>query len=145
MEMTLRERVDAIMTHYNLSIAAFERTCNFSNGYIRQITNATGADKLAKILVAFPNIEPLWLIAGVGDMLKNSENSSSQLQTFANNNRSFNNFSNSVNSEISTLILELKKRDEQIDRMIKLLEYIVYQGGTNEFPTAVSLPESRQK
>lgn len=128
-----------------MTAASFERLCGFSNGFVKTAGESVGASKLAIILSLFPDISPLWLVSGLGDMLNNSENSTSQNQNFANNNKSFNNFSNSSLAELSILRDELNKKNDQIDRMIKLLEYIVYQGGTGEFPAIKTSPESRQK
>lgn len=145
MEITLRERLYALIKHYNMTAASFERLCGFSNGFVKTAGESVGASKLAIILSLFPEISPLWLVSGLGDMLINSEISTAQNQNFVNNNKSFNNFSNSSSSEISILRQELKIKNEQIDRMIKLLEYIVYQGGNVDFPAIKTSPESRQK
>ena len=145
MDLTLKQRIMALIEHHGVTIASFERMCGMCNGYVRNINDSIGTDKLESILRVFPNTNLLWLVSGIGNMLNDSENSTSQNQNFVNNNKSFNNFSNSSFSEISILREELKKKNEQIDRMIKLLEYIVYQGGTSEFPSIKTSPESRQK
>lgn len=135
----------ALIEHHGITIAQFERMCGMCNGYVRNINESIGTDKLGSILRVFPNTNLLWLVSGIGSMLTDSDNSTSQNQIFQNNSKSFNNFTNTTFTELSILREELKKKNEQIDRMIKLLEYIVYQGGNSDFPAIKTSPESRQK
>lgn len=143
--MTLNERLYAFIDHLGITVAAFERNCNFSNGFVKNVGEQVGASKLAQILGAYPELSPTWLIMGIGDMLNNSDNSNLQPGKFSNNRRSFNNFQYSSEASLQILASELNKKNEQIDRMIDLLEYIVYQNGKGDFIPYKSLPESRQK
>ena len=55
-----------------MNIAQFERTLGMSNGALaKPIRNDTaiGSDKLENILKTYPDISPMWLLKGEGDML----------------------------------------------------------------------------
>ena len=94
MEMTLQERLTAIATHYNMTVASFERVSGLSNGYVRTVKNSIGSEKIESLVRAFPNVNLLWLVTGLGSMLNESDNSNSQIGKFSNNSSSFNNFQN---------------------------------------------------
>ena len=47
--------------------------CGISNGYIRSVNKTPGADKISKILSAYPNLNPNWLLTGEGSMLIDSD------------------------------------------------------------------------
>lgn len=67
----IKSRLVQIAESKGLSVRAFEEACQLKRGNISNILpgGAIGSDKLAKILDAFPDINPRWLIVGVGDML----------------------------------------------------------------------------
>ncbi len=70
----IKTRLSQIAESKGLSIRAFEEFCNLKRGNISNILpgGAIGSDKLAKIFDAIPDINPTWLICGVGDMLTTS-------------------------------------------------------------------------
>lgn len=58
-----------------LTMAAVERSLGMSNGLLQKaIKNHTaiGSDKIENILMVYPDISPLWLFRGEGEMLINS-------------------------------------------------------------------------
>ncbi len=59
-----------------MTMADFEKKCSFSKGYIKGLKRSPSADKLANIFKAFPDINPVWLINGDGNMYKSSESTS---------------------------------------------------------------------
>lgn len=76
METTIKERLLAFIEAKNLSVRQFERTCGFSNGYMRQLVDSPSTDKLNNIFEAYPEINRIWLLAGEGDMLKQKKSAS---------------------------------------------------------------------
>lgn len=70
----IKSRLSQIAESKGLSIRAFEEFCNLKRGNISNILpgGAIGSDKLAKIFDAIPDINPTWLICGVGEMLTTS-------------------------------------------------------------------------
>ena len=71
MESHLKDRLKILASHYGLSIRALEDRCGLSRNVIGNMsdTGTLGADKLSKILDAVPEVNPIWLISGRGDML----------------------------------------------------------------------------
>ena len=148
--MELRERILEFTVKKGISVAEFERVCGLSNGYVGKIRNALGRRKLEDILLAFPDLNKVWLMTGEGEMLN---------PTYSNNKVTMNgneNVSNIGGEHINISLPEsgtqkiikpdgtvevqsmgkgidnsgntdkfielLKKKDEQIDRLITLLE-----------------------
>lgn len=66
------ERLKQYMDYKGLSVAAFERSIGMANasfGKSLKKGGAIGTDKLENILTTYPDISPLWLLRGVGEML----------------------------------------------------------------------------
>lgn len=76
MSTTIKTRLKEIANHFGLSIRSMEEKCGLSRGNISNMAeNGTlGADKLAKIFDTFEDINPIWLIAGKGNMLNTTAN-----------------------------------------------------------------------
>ena len=51
---------------------AFEEAVGLSNGYLNQLRNSPGVDKISAILETYPEINKVWLLTGEGEMLKTS-------------------------------------------------------------------------
>lgn len=123
--MGVKERVFLFLESQSISKAEFERRSKLSNGYLNNFKGAFGADKLECILSAFPNLNKVWLLTGEGNMLNPS--------IIQNNQNGDNINGNSVRIEQKTDIEKLldtikechellRKKDEQIDRLLTLLE-----------------------
>jgi repressor LexA len=67
------ERIFQILKSKRITVASFERELDLSNGYMAR-TRSRNADigegLLRKLLDKFPDIEPVWLITGVGEMYR---------------------------------------------------------------------------
>lgn len=121
--MGIKERLVLFTKSQNISRSEFERKSCLSNGYINNIRNGMGADKVENILRAFPTLNRDWLLTGKGEMLNPSISQSvngSHNTTVAGN-------GNQVN--VSALIEELaaqrkltEKAQEQVDRLLSLME-----------------------
>lgn len=57
-----------------ISRSEFERRCSLSNGYVNNIREGMGSDKVENVLRAFPLLNRSWLISGDGNMLLDSSN-----------------------------------------------------------------------
>ena len=73
MEQTVKERIMEFIRCEKIPVYRFEKACGISNGYIRSINKTPGADKISKILSAYPNLNPNWLLTGEGSMLIDSD------------------------------------------------------------------------
>lgn len=69
----MKERLDLIINKLNLSGRSFEKAVGLTNGSYASIGDGVGADKLKKILIAFPQISADWLLTGEGSMLKTEQ------------------------------------------------------------------------
>jgi hypothetical protein len=70
--LRLIERLYQFIEHKGLSAYAFERSCEFSNGYLKKQLKgggSVGSDILEKIHHAYPELSLIWLITGRGDMI----------------------------------------------------------------------------
>ncbi|MCT4318766.1 S24 family peptidase [Elizabethkingia anophelis] len=68
--MSVKDRVKQFVEYNSMSISAFEKRINASNGYVNSISKSIGLDKIETILENFPNINLEWLLTGKGEMLK---------------------------------------------------------------------------
>lgn len=71
--MSIKDRLILFIKTEKLSILRFEKSCGFSNGYVKGIANSIGSLKLEKILEKYPNLNRRWLLTGEGEMLNKSE------------------------------------------------------------------------
>lgn len=68
---SVKNRIMEMLDHFEIKPAAFEKKAGISNGYINNLKGSVGSDIIGRICAAFPDIEPLWLLIGEGEMLKN--------------------------------------------------------------------------
>jgi len=70
--LRLIDRLYQFIEHKGLSAYAFERSCEFSNGYLnKQLKGggSVGSDVLEKIHQVYPELSLIWLITGKGNMI----------------------------------------------------------------------------
>lgn len=133
--MDLKDRILAYINYLHISVSEFERNSGLSNGYIKNFKGQLGVEKLENILKAYPELSYSWLVRGEGEMLKTGV----QQISYGDMSPNLNGKGNSVNfvtedlkifvEELSaqrriserTLTL-LEKKDEQIDRLISIIE-----------------------
>lgn len=72
MEMSVSKRLKFFIAQKGLSIRAFERSCNLSNGYVNGIETTIMPNKLSSIRLQYPELNIDWLLYGEGEMLKTS-------------------------------------------------------------------------
>lgn len=103
----MKERIFQIIDHYKMSVRQFELKCGLSGGYVKNIKNGLGRQKLNDVLNAFPEISREWLILGTGEMLRTPQNSINIL----------NGDNNTNNGQISVLennVEQLKNENEAL-------------------------------
>lgn len=76
---TVKDRLVEYLNTKRMGQQAFEKMAGLSNGYISNLKRMPGEEKLVKIYAAAPDLNPVWLLTGVGLMLKTSN----QMQTKA--------------------------------------------------------------
>ena len=70
--MKIVDRIKSFIEYKNISLRKFDESINMSKGYMsRQIkSNASvGGDVLEKIIDAYPELNPIWLLQGKGEMI----------------------------------------------------------------------------
>lgn len=70
-------RIKDFIDYKGISIRAFEISVGFSNGsFGSQLKNnkTIGVDKLEYILNVYPELNPLWILTGKGDMILSENN-----------------------------------------------------------------------
>ncbi len=75
-------RLKQFINHKLISLNAFDNTIAAATGYIgKTIKNegSIGSDVLEKIFCAFPELNPVWLLTGVGNMILENGNTPLQL------------------------------------------------------------------
>ena len=116
--MTIKDRIELFIKHQKIRRSAFEKTCGFSNGYTRNLKENPSAAKIEDILRNYPELNRVWLLSGEGEMLRGdggAESTRREVETTATAGESC--------SEITTRFLNLlEKKDEQMDRLLTLLE-----------------------
>lgn len=121
--MDTQSRLIEFIHSKKISISDFERISNLSTGYVHKIKNSVGKRALGDIQRAFPDLNSNWLLTGEGEMLNPS---------FVQNNQNGDNIhgqSVTVNKTETDYIAiikmqseQLSKSQEQIDRLLTLLE-----------------------
>lgn len=79
--MKIIDRLNEYIEHKGISLNAFDKSIEASNGYIgRQIKNkaSVGGDVIEKISCIYTDLNLEWLITGHGSMLKSEDNNISQ-------------------------------------------------------------------
>ena len=95
----MKERIMEFVRYKGIPVSTFEQMCGLSNAYVKNISKGVGADKLEKILNAFPELNRTWLLTGEGSMLRNNDN-----ETYESNESNETNENNETNDHTLPLI-----------------------------------------
>ena len=76
--MTIKERIEMYIEHQGIKRSVFEKSCGFSNGYLRNLKENPSAAKIEDILTVYPEISRVWLLSGEGEMLNSSDKPNEQ-------------------------------------------------------------------
>lgn len=129
METTVKERIIAFIKHKQLSQKKFEELIGVSNGFVNNISKGIGADKLHRIVSAFPELDANWLMTGKGEMIRTAQT----VGDITNSNVSGVNVNGKeihINPDAYNTLLKIvetnqratEKFQEQIDRLITIIE-----------------------
>jgi hypothetical protein len=120
MESTVKQRIVEFLKSQNITVAAFERRCRLSNGYMKSLKDRPSNEKVNQILEAFPQLNRVWLLSGEGSMLNDGTTVIGDNNITANNVNG-NNEQNG-GKVIDVLAAQLDEKDSQINKLLNIIE-----------------------
>lgn len=76
--MEIKDRINVFRESKSLSVQAFEKEIGASNGSWGK-ANTLSEDVLIKIIIKFPELNPNWLLRGIGGMLSGQDDRNSSI------------------------------------------------------------------
>ncbi len=124
--MGVKERLREYIKTLKISEREFCRQIGVSTSYVNSIRTSIQPDKMKSIAEIFPELNPMWLITGEGEMLQKPNIN----QVSGNNNTAVAGNGNKVTTnDIAGMIAlqkgyqeMLKEKDAQINRLISVIE-----------------------
>ena len=83
--MKIIDRITDFIKHKNMSMRAFDMSIKVGNGYTSKQSKSgasVGSDVLERIIDTYPELNPLWLITGSGNMIIDFKNSDEPLPDY---------------------------------------------------------------
>lgn len=124
--MTVKERIREFIKYLRISEREFCRRIDVSTSYVNSIRTSVQPDKMKSIAAQFPELNPMWLLTGEGEMLQKGNVN----QVSGNNNMAVAGNGNRVTTNDIAGMIELQKgyqvmikeKDAQINRLITVIE-----------------------
>jgi hypothetical protein len=116
--MSVSDRIKLFISSLKISQREFCRIIGEPLTFVSSMRKATSAEKIHNILMHFPQLSLEWLMFGTGEMLCPDIEISKHHELSSNN----------VEDLIEIMKLQahsLSRRDDQIDRLIKMLEELM--------------------
>lgn len=126
--MDIKKRIQEYLKHKGITPTAVERLLNWGVGSLTKVKSIS-ADRAKEFLLFFPDLSAEWLMRGEGPMLRSDPSQSIGDiigSTAVGNN--VHGSGNNITSHAELAALQqqylemLKKRDEQIDRLLGIME-----------------------
>ena len=118
--MSVKQRLTEFIEYKGISKSEFCRTIGVSNAFVTSIVKSIQPDKLQRIALNYPDLNTAWLLTGEGGMIKGDGNQSVN----GNHNTAIQGNGNQVNCETTRFLALLEKKDEQIDRLLAIIESV---------------------
>jgi hypothetical protein len=77
--MNVKSRLKEFLKLQDIKVIDFERSISASNGYVNSISKSIGVDKISLIIENYPNLNIEWLLTGNGNILRSSNNNSTNI------------------------------------------------------------------
>ena len=126
MEIGVKQRLKEFIKTLRISDREFCRRIGTSTSFVNSIRKSVQPDKLKAITENFPELNPIWLMTGEGEMLLRSNLANVRGE---NNTTVAGNGNNVSHNDMATLLelqkgyqAMLKEKDEQINRLISVIE-----------------------
>ncbi len=120
--MNVKSRLLDFVSYTQLSRRKFQERIGVSNSYIQNISESIGADVMNRISIQFPELNTSWLLTGEGSMLKNTSASSNTAEERNGNNVNISLTLDKAIDEIAEQRKLVAKSQEQMDRLIAIIE-----------------------
>ena len=69
----MKERLLEFIRFKGMRVSTFEKMAGLSNAYVQNFKGNMSAEKLERVLNAFPELNQTWLLTGEGEMIKRNE------------------------------------------------------------------------
>lgn len=124
--MGVKERIREFIKYLRISEREFCRRIGVSTSYVNSIRTSIQPDKMKAISDKFPELNPMWLLTGDGEMLQKGNLN----QVSGDSNTTVAGNGNSVTTNDISGMIELQKgyqamikdKDDQINRLISVIE-----------------------
>jgi hypothetical protein len=127
METSVSQRFMRYLDAKGIKAGRAEKDLGLSNGYIKKLKGAPGADKLELILSRFSDLSRNWLLYGVGNMINeqhtsfNAVGSGPAAAEGTADVKILEAKVDELQSKVDLLLDQLAKKDEQIATLLNLL------------------------
>lgn len=123
---SVKERLIEFINHENLSQSKFEKKANLSNGYVNNIKNSI-SDKVFdfRIHPAFPHLNKVWLLHGIGEMKIGLDADNSADKTSTIKNKPHDEQMKILYDRINDLEELMLAKDKENEERIKLLVEVI--------------------
>lgn len=122
-QLSVKERLIKFINHENLSQSKFEKQANLSNGYVNNIKNSI-SNKVFDLRIhpAFPHLNKVWLLHGIGEMNIDSDSEKSSDKTSIIKNKPHDEQMAILHKEIRKLKKQNNKLSDRLDDTLALIE-----------------------
>jgi len=117
----MKERLIEFLAYLKMGQTKFEEKVGLSRGFVNNVGENITSKSLKKITEVYPELNINWLKTGIGNMITNEQKSENNngIGVIGNN---VNNGSINDHTVVKDMIELLRKKDEQIDRLIGIIE-----------------------
>ena len=117
--MGVKERIQQYIDKKRISVNSFENSINASNGYWRK-TKSISANVVSDILRIYSDINPIWVMTGEGEMIKNIyENSENNLKQTISEGRNMESTNENQDVPMSEILEFMKLVSANMDSQLK--------------------------
>lgn len=118
---SIKERLLFFINSLNLGKSQFENRCGLSHGWVNSVGKTIMPDKLERISLHFPDLNPSWLMTGEGTMLRVDATASTEEEEIAMKTDMY----KAMTEELARLRKELEEAREDNERLKKVVDRLL--------------------